>query len=283
MVVPRWQALPVRVRRGVAFAGAAVLTPAAYLSYVLLVRLLQGHPLSVEPLWSGQMALYALVLALTGVVATLDWYWGIRATPLLAVGGLLVWPWVYLSIPVGNVGYVSIPFAGVLVATVLEGALRFPERVTQLQTGTVGRYALAVGFVHFVLGFGLQVYARRFFWMGYTFPGNLLMGIVYLVSGLALVATGVLPVILWKRRRLVIPPLVTAGWFLWGLYGTWRMRDSLPWGAFSGINWISFTPYPDYMLQWTVLMVALLALSGGELLLRTALSDIGTTPAGESR
>lgn len=94
------------------------------------------------------------------------------------------------------------------------------------------------------------------------------MGVVYLVSGLALVATGAASVILWKRRRLITPSLVTAGWFLWGLYGTWQMRDSLPRGHFEGINWISLRPYPDYMLQWTVLMIALLVLAGSELMTR---------------
>lgn len=264
-------------------AVAAVLTPIVYLSYVLLIRWLQGHPLKVEPLLSTGMFLYFLVLALTGIIAALSWDWGLRGTPIIAVGGLLLWPWVYLSIPIGNVGYASVPFAGVLLATLVEGVIRYPERLEQLSTGSVGRYALVAGLVHFLLGFGLQIYARRFYWMDFSFTGRLLMGVVYLVSGLALVATGAASVILWKRRRLITPSLVTAGWFLWGLYGTWQMRGSLPWGHFEGINWISLRPYPDYMLQWTVLMIALLVLAGSELMTRKMgqyLIDTWTTSTG---
>lgn len=259
---------------------AAVLTPVGYLSYALFVRWLQGHPLYIEPLLSTGMFLYFLVLALTGFIATLDWYWGLRGTPILAVGGLLLWPWAYLSIPIGNVGYASVPFAGLLLATLVEGVIRFPGQIERLSTGSIGRYALIAGLVHFLLGFGLQVYARRFYWMDFSFTGRLLMGVVYLVSGLALVATGAVSVILWKRRRLITPSLVTAGWFLWGLYGTWQMRDSLPWGHFEGINWISLRPYPDYLLQWTVLMIALFVLAGIEYVLMMKMRNSASNTAG---
>jgi hypothetical protein len=103
------------------------------------------------------------------------------------------------------------------------------------------------------------------------------------VSGLALVATGAGPVILWNRRRLITPALVTVSWFVWGLSGTWQMRDSLPWGSFEGIQWISLQPYPDYMLQWTVLMIALFVVAGCELLTRKArqyILDLRTTSTG---
>lgn len=108
------------------------------------------------------MFLYFLVLALTGIIAGLDWYWGLRGIPIIAVSGLLLWLWVYLSIPIGNVGYASVPLVGVLLATLVEGVIRYPERLEQLSTGSVGRYALVAGLVHFLLGFGLQIYAGGF-------------------------------------------------------------------------------------------------------------------------
>lgn len=256
-----------------------MLTPLGYLAYVLAVRWLQGNPLYVEPLLSTRMGLYFLVLALTGVLVGLDWNLGLRATSLAAVGGLLVWPWVYISIPIGNVGYVSIPFVCVLFATAVEGSIRFPERFRQFSTGSLGRHALGAGLLHFVLGFALQVFARRFFWLEYTSTGLVLMGVVYVVSGLGLVATGALPVVLWRRGRLVTPGALTTGWFVWGVYGTWKMRESLPWGAFDGISWVSLQPYPDYMLKWTMLMVGLFALGGFEWTIRKGVRGADSGPA----
>lgn len=253
-----------QIPRSFALAASAVLTPIAYVSYVLVVRRLQGTPLTVEveQLFSAGMLLYVLVLAVTGILATLDWYWGLRVTPPLTVGGLLFWPWIYFFSAIGNVGYASVPFVGVLVVTLIEGAIRFPERIERVFTGSVGRYALVAGLLHFVLGFGLQLYARQ------GLPGGVLIVLAYAVSALGLVATGAVPVLLWSRYRMVSPVVATTGWFLWGLYGTWTIRNSLPRGAFSGINWDGLPPYPDYMLKWTLLMIALLVLAGAELMVR---------------
>lgn len=123
-------------------------------------------------------------------------------------------------------------------------------------------FALAAGLIHFVLGFGLQLYGRQ------GLPGVVLILLAHGVSALGLVVTGALPVLLWKRYRLVVPGMATGGWFLWGLYGAWTIRDSLPRGAFSGINWNSLPPYPDYMLKWNLLLVALVVLAGAELIAR---------------
>lgn len=123
-------------------------------------------------------------------------------------------------------------------------------------------FALAAGLLHFILGFSLQLYARQ------GLPGGVLIVLAYAVSALGLVATGALPVLLWKRYWLVMPGLATGGWFLWGLYGTWAIRDSLPRGAFSGINWNSLPPYPDYMPKWDLLLGAFVVLAVVELVVR---------------
>lgn len=255
-------------------AVAAFLTPVGYLLYVLFVRWFQGDPLIITSLLSLEMLLYFLVMALTGTITSLNWGWGLRASSYIAVVGLLVWPWTYTSFPIGSAGYVSVLLVGVLLVTVAEAMIRYPERRDQFLTSSIGQYALTVGVLHFLLGFGIQIYARRFYWVEYSFPGNLIMGVVYVVSGLALVTIGAVSVILWKRRGLILPAILTAGWALWGLYGTWMMRNSLPWGHFQGVLWISLRPYPDYMLQWMVLLVAFLVLAGSELTARKTFQHI---------
>lgn len=255
-------------RRSLAVAGTALVTPAAYFAYVAAVRWLQGSPVNEEPLLSTVVLLWSIVLSSTGVLGVLGWYRDLRVAPSIAVGGLLLLPWGFPSV-VGRVGYVSIPFVGLLLVTVVEGAVRFPNRVDRLAAGSVGRYALAAGILHFAAGFGIQIYARGFFWLDVALVGVLIYGGVYLVSGLALVATGALPVILWTRRRLVAPALLTAGWFLWGLYGTWQLRGALPMSIYSrAIDWVSLQAAPDYMLQWTVLAIGLLTVAGTEWLVR---------------
>lgn len=108
------------------------------------------------------------------------------------------------------------------------------QRFTASRTG---RHVLAVGSFHFAVGFSLQVYTRRFYWMDWTGVANkLLMLLSYIYAGLALVAAGALVVILWRRYRLVGPALATSGWFLWGLYGLWQLRESLPLSNIVGID-----------------------------------------------
>jgi hypothetical protein len=122
--------------------------------------------------------------------------------------------------------------------------------------------ALAVGLTHFVLGFGLQLYARQ------GLPGVYLVILGTALASLGLVITGALPVLLWESYRLVLPGIATVGWFAWGLYGTWAIRRSLPYGAFDGINWNTLPPYPDYMMKVNLLLIGLVILAGVELLVR---------------
>lgn len=261
-----WRTNLAQIGRLVPILSASVLTPIGYLLYTLAVRSTQGNPLSIEPFASQGMLVYLLVLSLTGAVIVLGWGWGLRFAPVVAISSLLLWPWAYVSVPIGSAAYASLPFVGLVLLTAVEGVFRYPEWVPSPATDVDDRYVLAVGLLHFVLGFGLQVYARRFFWMEYSPASALLMGGIYIISGLALFATGALSVQLWSRRRVVTPAIVTASWFAWGLYGTWTMRAHLPWGQFEGINWMGPTPYPDYLLKWPVLVMALLLSVGTEVI-----------------
>lgn len=267
---------PPWTRRVNVVALAAVLTPIGYLSYILAVRLFQGYPLVVEPLASVQMGLYALVLGLTGAVATLGWRWGLRVAPAVTLVGLLLWPWVYRSIPIGSVGYVAIPFVGVLLVTVLEGALRQPDLAREHLSGSVGRYAFAAGLLHLLAGFGLQLSTRGTAWLESFWPGSLLAWVIVAISALAIVGITAFAVALWLRRRVAAPAVLTVGWLLWGAYNAWAARDALPYGQFRGIDWISFVPAADYLLQWTPLLVAVLVFAGCELAVRDVASRYGS-------
>lgn len=245
----------------------AAVTAFGYFFYVLAVRWLQNNPIIVEPLLSNTMLSYFTILSLIGITLRFSWRRGLRIAPGAIIVGLFIWPWLYLSIPIGSAAYVSIPFVGALIATTMEILYRSPERLRQFLTD---KHALIGGSFHFILGFGLQVYTRQLWWLNPELGTTGILGgfLLYFMLGLILFSTGALPVILWKRQKLVSPALVTTVWFLWGLYGTWIMRDSLPLSDFTGKQWISLVPYPDYMLHATMLLIALLVVTGGEFLIQ---------------
>lgn len=273
-----------RLRAALAVAAAVLLTPAGYLAYVLAVRWVQGHPLTVEPLGSPQMLVYYGILSLTGVVAVLGWRWGLRVAPLATVGGLLVWPWVYLRIPIGGAGYVAVPLVAACLLTGLEwGLIHEPSAPGQAQLITGS--ALAAGFLHFAVGFSLHIYTRRLILLNpdYGIVGMLLGALLYLVLGILLFGTGALAVIFWTRDRVVMPAVLTLGWVSWGLYGTWLQRARFPLGEFSGFGWfhVPLRPYPDYMIGITELLVVLLAVAGIEYLAHAAARQLGVHPWAE--
>lgn len=248
--------------------SAAVVTPLGYLAYQLTLWSMQGYPQLVElPPLTLDLFLGLLVLGVTGAIAMLTWNRGFRVAPVAAFGALLGVPWLYFG-PLINLGYSTLPFVALLLVIGVEGAIRFRERIPEVVTGQTRRVTLGAGLLHFVLGFGLQMYARRLFWLDYSFPSVLLMGFIYVVSGIALVVAGALPVVLWRRFRLVTPAVATISWFAWGAYGIWLRWESLPLGHFAGIGWGNFTPHPDYLLKWTGLMIVLLVGAGAELAMR---------------
>lgn len=249
--------------------SAAIVTPLGYLAYHLTVWTFQGYTHLVElPRLTSDLFLGFLVFGITGALTVLTWSRGFRAAPVAALGTLLGVPWLYVGTLIINLGYATLPFVALLLVIGIEGAIRFRGQIQGVFTRRTRRIALAAGLLHFVFGFGLQMYARGLFWLDYSFPSVLLMGFIYIVSGIALLVAGVLPVVLWSRYRLVTPAVATVSWFIWGVYGIWLRREALPLGAFTGIGWGNFTPHPDYLLKWTGLMVILLMGAGTELVMQ---------------
>ncbi|MFD1588869.1 hypothetical protein ACFR9U_17975 [Halorientalis brevis] len=247
---------------------AAVGTPLAYLLYQFMLRSVQGYTQLVTlPQLTPTLFLGFLVLGVTGALALLTWNLGFRIAPIAAFGAVLSVPWLYFGPPI-NLGYSTLPFGTLSLVIGVEGTIRFRERTPEIVTDKTGWIAVGAGLLHFALGFGLQVATRQLFWLDNSFPSVLLMGFIYVVSGIALVVAGALPVILWRRYRLVTPAVATVSWFTWGLYGIWVRWNALPLSEFTGIGWGNFTPHPDYLLKWTGLMIVLLAGVGAELVLR---------------
>lgn len=231
----------------------ALCTPPGYLGYTMAIRFIQGDPVVVRPVTSTPMLLYFLLLAVVGILVVGLWATQLRHSLVVAVGGFLWWPWLYVQVPVGGAGPLAIPFAVVLVTTTVEGLVRCYDHIeTELQKRR-NHYALAGGICHAIVGLSLQIYGRT----GYpdAFFSALAMGI----SAFALIGLGALPIVAWQRRRLVLPAVTLNSWVAWGILGAWQLRESLPLGAFSGIRWVGLPPAPDYALKWTVLCLALVS------------------------
>lgn len=243
---------------------AAILLPAAYLAYVLYVVPLVVGPTTLQPVSTKYLFVYIVILAEIGVVLAGGWEWGLRIAPVLTIVALLGRPLIVPIRSIGLLGQVAAPFVFMMVVTAVEAATRFPDRTGRFMVvDAAGGAALGVGLLHVFLGLLLQVYVRRLYWLDASLPGILLAPVVYAIAGAGLFATGAIPVILWSRNRLLTPGLLTIGWFLWGVYGIWT-RSGIPLSEFSGINWIALKPHPDYMLQWMMLLVGILFLTGCE-------------------
>lgn len=255
-------------RRIVLLILAAILTPAGYLAYLLFVVPVFVGATTLEPVSTKYLFVYILILAEIGVVLAGGWEWGLRIAPVLAIVALLGRPLILPIRSIGLLGQVAAPFVFVAVVTAVEAAIRFPDRTGRfVVVEAAGGAALGVGLLHVVLGLLLQVYVRRLYWLDASLPGLLLAPLVYAIAGVGLFGTGALPVVLWSRNRLLSPGLLTVGWFVWGVYGIWT-RSGIPLSEFAGINWFALKPHPDYMLQWTMLLVGILFLTGWEFAIR---------------
>lgn len=220
--------------------------------------------MNVEP--SPRLAFAVLLLALLGGLAVGTWHLGFRGLQLVAVGGTISWPWIYQTADLGDAeATMALTFIGLLVG-LFEAMARFPTQTRELLLSERGKLALAVGLGHLFVGLGLQFYARRFEpLLGVSDPESFVFGLVlYALFGLALVAIGALPVVLWQRARHVSPAAVAGVWVTWGIYGAWQMRRRFPLSASAGTDWIAFRPHPDYLFQWSVALVGVLVFASVE-------------------
>lgn len=210
------------------------------------------------------MLFYVLTLSEIGVLLAGGWRWGLRIAPVLTIGILLGQPLVLPIRIVGDLGQVVSPFVFMVIVTPVEAFVRFPDRTGRsVFVDAAGGSALGFGVLHLFLGLLLELYVRRLQMLDSSFPGVLLAPIIYAINGVGLVGTGALPVVFWSRYRLLTPGLLVIGWFLWGVHGI-LTRSGLPLSEFSGINWIALKPHPDYLFQWTMLLVGILCLAGVE-------------------
>lgn len=251
-----------------AAAAVAALTPAVYLPYLVAVQQFEHSGVIVQS-WV-EVASFALVVSIVGVLALLAWRWRLRATVGVTVLALAAWPWLTTARPVWNLGYVYVLFVAVALAFTAEAAVRQPHRVAAL----LDRPAVSVGLAHVFVAFLLQWTVRPVSVSSQLVVVSMWV-VIYAVVALILFATGALPVVLWRRKRLVAPALAAVGWFVWGVYGIWTWRDSLPLTPFTATKWTALEPAPDYALQSSTLLLVLLVVAGVEYALREAVRADG--------
>lgn len=223
---------------------------------------LRQYPLQINSIdVSVQTFVVLLALAEIGMLVVGGWFRKLRASPLVATGGLVMWPWVFPTTPFASdaaASYVFLLFSGVFILTGIELLSRHEENVKNVLETKTGVYATAFGTVHLLLGIGLEMYVRGISWASG-------IGVLLLVaSAFGLFVLGAVPVILWSERRLISPGLLVVGWAAWGLYGTLQLRHSFPFDSFHGIEFSAIRPYPDYLFTWVILAILVFFLALGE-------------------
>lgn len=258
-------------------AVAGLLTPFLFTGYLVTFLRIWQHPVSSGPIdVSMQTAIVLLALVGIGLAVGTAWAQGFRISPLLVIGLTLPWPMIFSSHPFrgyAGASYVYLLFVVVYGLIGTEAALRSDVQSSEVLQTKLGQYALAFGMAHFLLGFGILIYARGF----YLLSG---VAIVFVIaSGVGLFLLGAVPVFLWWRRRILSPGLLVAGWSIWGVYGIWQIAHMLPYGPFNGIGFSRLQPYPDYMATWVPLAVLMLFFGLGEGAIRNWWATQGREPA----
>lgn len=234
--------------------ATTLLAVPAHLAYVAAVVQQSGSPFMVRVYAAEGVALRLLLVGVAVATSLLAWRRGFRVAPALCLAGLLAWPLLYLPVPFPRAGYLMQPVAIAAFVGLVEAGVGHRRAVEGLLRGPGGRSALAVGAAHFVAGFALQVYTRRFVLFDGSASQVGVYAAAYVLSGVFLVVTGAAAVLAWRRRRLVTPAVTVAGWFLWGTVGTLLLSPA-PRSAFYSVLWTTLPPYPDYLLHATTLLV----------------------------
>ena len=244
-----------RLERRWPSAIAAATFPLAYFGVSFVGALIRGIPLRQSP---THLAITLLALGLLGALTVDGWQRGLRLFPLIAWIGAVPWNWLYAGKSLGSAMLTFIFVGIVLFVGGAEWSVRFRGRVGVLLKTREVRVAVGAGVVHLVVGLALQSVA----WNGIEFIGlGPVTQFLLVLSGLALLTMGTLPLLLWYRWRLVTPLM----WVVWqlSLALTWLMLS----GEVPGMHataWVSPFLYPNYLLNWGLPFLVLLLLAGAE-------------------
>lgn len=246
-------------------ALGAVLFPLAYLGVYSVTTWLRDAPLELYP---SHLVIWFLALGVLGALTVEGWQRGLRLFPLLAWAGTLPWSWQYAG-EIARLPVLTFLFVGgLLVVGVVEWGVRFSGAATDLLATRAGLTALGAGVAHLVVGLHLQSVASD----GLSVAGiGLFWWLILVLSGLALVAMGALPLLLWVRWRLVAP-------LLWVVF---QLSLALVWLVLSGdvpdmhvSDGMSLTLYPNYLVNWGLPLLLLLVLAGVEYGARALWADV---------
>lgn len=255
--------------------AAAILTPPIFLGYATGVRLLRNRPADFGPLLSVDGGLLIFLLALLGSLAVVMWTSGLRVAPIVGFGSLLLVPWLLYT---GRhaAAEVLLPVTVLMLIASGEWAIRRPRSGRKVLREKLGRNELTVGLSHLVIAAALQWQSRGLAWLDYSVSGVFIGSVVYFVSACAIFVIGVLVVVAWRHHSLILPALASLGWVMWGIFG-WMRGYSLPGSPsdLGAVHWVTLQPYPDYMLKWVMLLLAIAGVAVLELGLRSGVKKSG--------
>lgn len=213
---------------------------------------------------TGLVLALAALLALGGVLGVASRR-GYRATVGTAIAGLAVLPWLFPLNPIDAMaGQLLFLFGGTAAVGGAESVARDSDPAMDWPLSHATKYGLVGGFVHLSLGVAAHAVTRGFdVWL--SSPVSFLL---WSVGAVGTVVTGALPVYVWRRYQVVTPSLTLLAWVLWGVVRFWRQMHRLPLSEFAAVRIAAIRPYPDYLLQWPALFLALVLVTVVEWYLR---------------
>lgn len=155
------------------------------------------------------------------------------------------------------------PLATVLTHTrqSLQSLLEILARQVKRLTAEEWQYGGAFGLLHVSIAVAIELYAVVLEWGEFSLIGWVWLGLAVVMVFLL----GGVPVVLWLRRRFVLPVVGVSVWAAWGLVGVWLMRGTLPNGSITYFTW---TPHPDYLFHWPQLLISVVTLGVIEIVVK---------------
>jgi len=264
-------AIPARLRGSRNIASGATLLPILYIgyhaSYLLIQTTRTAYTRGIRIRTLLGFALTIVLLAIIGTALVLTWERGLRVPVLLAGVELAVLPWLFPLKPLDTVKFHLVwVFTTIIVSAGVEGSIR----AVQSESGLADdqglqfeprppdrqaiRFGLAVGSLHLSIGVALQLLTR----VGSLLPGSVFVWAIMLAGLVGATINGFVPSYLWKRSRLYAPAFVFSGWLLWAAVRITYRLGELPYTEFTAIRHTAIRPFPDYMLQWPILLLLLI-------------------------
>lgn len=214
-----------------------------------------------------------LLLVMIGGAVGVTWTRGLRVPGIFAGIELAVLPWAFPLSPLDAFGiHLLWVVTTIAVAAGLEEVVRSSRPTGSGLDRAAIRVSIAVGGLHLAIGVAVQLLTRT----SPLWPRSV-FGFAIITGGLLGTAlTGGLPAYLWNRYGLWAPVITLGVWLAWAAARLLARLDELPYTEATTIRHTGVQPFPDYMLQWPILLVVLVLTATGEYILRTRPQPVPT-------